>query len=355
MRPHQAPTPSLAHPARPGPWSWRWPRSPCRPRASSPPTWCWSRSSAPPLSTSAPTSVDPRRRLRRAARRGHDPHPRRRAPARRHQHQDRRRDRHRHPARLLRADPGSRQRPGQRGALLRRPAAARRDGRRPDRHPARLRLRHPLQEVPGDGRRASAASTSTTRWRSATPTSSTEGFKKGRIRLGGYNALAYARIRKNLPGGDFDRSANQQRILRGIQAKIREKAGQPRFPRARRDQRHGRTWTPTPPRRSCSGSRRRSRMCEPQQDHDLRGAGRDRQHRAAPASCCPTSTRPARYGDDARDDATISRLLTGPDPHHDGDGARRVRVPVHAQGGLDARCSGTSAGTPRSCSASRRG
>jgi LCP family protein required for cell wall assembly len=52
-----------------------------------------------------------------------------------------------------------------------------------------------------------------------------QGFKKGKIRLGGYTALAYARIRKNLPGGDFDRSANQQRILRGIHAKIREKAG----------------------------------------------------------------------------------------------------------------------------------
>jgi LCP family protein required for cell wall assembly len=51
------------------------------------------------------------------------------------------------------------------------------------------------------------------------------GFKQGKIRLGGYTALAYARIRKNLAGGDFDRSANQQRILRGIHAKIRQKAG----------------------------------------------------------------------------------------------------------------------------------
>jgi polyisoprenyl-teichoic acid--peptidoglycan teichoic acid transferase len=56
-----------------------------------------------------------------------------------------------------------------------------------------------------------------------------QGFKKGRIRLGGYTALAYARIRKNLIRGDFDRSANQQRILRGIHAKIREKASQRGF------------------------------------------------------------------------------------------------------------------------------
>ena len=51
-----------------------------------------------------------------------------------------------------------------------------------------------------------------------------QGFEQGRIRLGGYTSLAYARVRKGLIGGDFDRSANQQRILRGIHAKIREKA-----------------------------------------------------------------------------------------------------------------------------------
>lgn len=50
------------------------------------------------------------------------------------------------------------------------------------------------------------------------------GFKKGRIRLGGYTSLAFARIRKSLPAGDFDRSANQQRVLVGIQEKIREKS-----------------------------------------------------------------------------------------------------------------------------------
>ncbi|MBJ7357425.1 LCP family protein [Nocardioides sp.] len=51
------------------------------------------------------------------------------------------------------------------------------------------------------------------------------GFKKGKIRLGGYTSLAFARSRKALLGGDFDRSANQQRILRGIHHKIRQKAG----------------------------------------------------------------------------------------------------------------------------------
>ena len=56
-----------------------------------------------------------------------------------------------------------------------------------------------------------------------------DGFRRGRIRLDGYSAMAFSRIRKELPGGDFDRSANQQRTLRGIQARIRERADQPGF------------------------------------------------------------------------------------------------------------------------------
>jgi polyisoprenyl-teichoic acid--peptidoglycan teichoic acid transferase len=56
-----------------------------------------------------------------------------------------------------------------------------------------------------------------------------EGFAQGRIRLGGYDAMAFSRIRKELPGGDFDRSANQQRTLRGIHARIRSQADRPGF------------------------------------------------------------------------------------------------------------------------------
>ncbi|MDO9454449.1 LCP family protein [Nocardioides sp.] len=47
-----------------------------------------------------------------------------------------------------------------------------------------------------------------------------DGFREGRIRLDGYGAMAFSRIRKSLPAGDFDRSANQQIVLRGIQARI---------------------------------------------------------------------------------------------------------------------------------------
>ena len=56
-----------------------------------------------------------------------------------------------------------------------------------------------------------------------------KGFKKGHIRLNGYEAMAFSRVRKGLAGGDFDRSANQQRTLRGIHARIRARADEPGF------------------------------------------------------------------------------------------------------------------------------
>ena len=54
-------------------------------------------------------------------------------------------------------------------------------------------------------------------------------FKAGQIKLDGYSAMAFSRIRKSLAGGDFDRSANQQRVLRGIQRRIATRADQPGF------------------------------------------------------------------------------------------------------------------------------
>lgn len=56
-----------------------------------------------------------------------------------------------------------------------------------------------------------------------------QGFETGKIHLNGYLALSFARIRKTLLRGDFDRSANQQRVLVGIHAKIRERAAQRGF------------------------------------------------------------------------------------------------------------------------------
>lgn len=56
-----------------------------------------------------------------------------------------------------------------------------------------------------------------------------QGFDKGTFRVNGHGATAFARIRKTLPGGDFARSANQQRVLKGIQAKVARGADDPGF------------------------------------------------------------------------------------------------------------------------------
>lgn len=56
-----------------------------------------------------------------------------------------------------------------------------------------------------------------------------KGFKQGKVKVNGMKAVEFARIRKSLPGGDFDRSANQQLVLRGIQAKVAKRAQQPGF------------------------------------------------------------------------------------------------------------------------------
>ncbi|QCX28060.1 LCP family protein [Nocardioides jishulii] len=56
-----------------------------------------------------------------------------------------------------------------------------------------------------------------------------EGFQPGKIKLSWYDAMAFSRIRKGLRDGDFGRSANQQRVIRGIHAKIVEKQREPGF------------------------------------------------------------------------------------------------------------------------------
>lgn len=55
------------------------------------------------------------------------------------------------------------------------------------------------------------------------------GFPAGKIKLGGYDAMAFSRIRHNLIAGDFDRSANQQRTILGILGQILKRADQPGF------------------------------------------------------------------------------------------------------------------------------
>jgi LCP family protein required for cell wall assembly len=55
------------------------------------------------------------------------------------------------------------------------------------------------------------------------------GFPAGKIHLGGYDAMAYSRIRHTLPRGDFQRSEHQEIVLKAIQAKVRANADRPGF------------------------------------------------------------------------------------------------------------------------------
>lgn len=56
-----------------------------------------------------------------------------------------------------------------------------------------------------------------------------KGFTVGRQHLDGMGALAFSRVRKSLPRGDFDRSANQQETIRAIQAQVARRADEPGF------------------------------------------------------------------------------------------------------------------------------
>jgi len=55
------------------------------------------------------------------------------------------------------------------------------------------------------------------------------GFPAGKIHLGGYDAMAYSRIRHTLPRGDFQRSEHQEIVLKAIQAKVRANAAKPGY------------------------------------------------------------------------------------------------------------------------------
>lgn len=55
------------------------------------------------------------------------------------------------------------------------------------------------------------------------------GYRVGRNRVNGLQAMVFARIRKSFPNGDFDRSANQQRTLLGILRRVRANVDRPGF------------------------------------------------------------------------------------------------------------------------------
>ncbi|RYU10017.1 LCP family protein [Nocardioides iriomotensis] len=56
-----------------------------------------------------------------------------------------------------------------------------------------------------------------------------KGYKVGKNHLTGFQAEIFARIRKSFPRGDFDRSGNQQDVMRGILAQVRGGMDKPGF------------------------------------------------------------------------------------------------------------------------------
>jgi len=56
-----------------------------------------------------------------------------------------------------------------------------------------------------------------------------QGYRVGRNALNPFQALIFGRVRHPLPNGDFDRSGNQQELLRGILRKVRVRRSQPGF------------------------------------------------------------------------------------------------------------------------------
>ena len=56
-----------------------------------------------------------------------------------------------------------------------------------------------------------------------------QGYKRGQNNLNPFQALIFGRIRHGLPRGDFDRSMNQQELLRSILRKVRAHESQPGF------------------------------------------------------------------------------------------------------------------------------
>ena len=56
-----------------------------------------------------------------------------------------------------------------------------------------------------------------------------QGYHRGVNKLNGFQALIFGRVRHPLPRGDFDRSANQQELLRSILRKVRARQDQPGF------------------------------------------------------------------------------------------------------------------------------
>ena len=131
-----------------------------------------------------------------------------------------------------------------------------------------------------------------------------QGYHRGVNKLNPFQALIFGRVRHPLPRGDFDRSANQQELLRSILRKVRAHEQQPGFMergRAGGGEEHGHR-----PRRrpSSTGSPRRSPRSSPAK---LKGCVvQGPTGNAGGASVVFASVAQARrLGNDARRDGTL--------------------------------------------------
>lgn len=132
-----------------------------------------------------------------------------------------------------------------------------------------------------------------------------EGFQPGRIKLGWYDAMAYSRIRKGLVNGDFGRSSNQQKVIRGIHRRILEKQREPGFMERGVAAVLKHTDTDASPAElyriaQAIGRVRPTKISTCVVQGSLGQAG-------AASVVFPDVAAARRYGDDARNDATISR------------------------------------------------
>ncbi len=133
-----------------------------------------------------------------------------------------------------------------------------------------------------------------------------EGFEAGRIRLDGYGAMAFSRVRKELPGGDFDRSANQQRVLRGIQRRVAEQADRRGFLESGVLTVLEHTDTDLSPAELFRLARAVAEV-DPRRITGCVVQGTPTTTSFGASVVLPAADDARRYGDDARDDAVISR------------------------------------------------
>ena len=130
---------------------------------------------------------------------------------------------------------------------------------------------------------------------------------RGTNHFDGAQALDYARTRRNLDGGDFERAAHHQALLLGYLRGLRDRADEEGFMERDRPRCPGRprerpgTDRPLPPGPGRHPGRPRAGDRLHHRRHGRDDRGRE------PRSSTPTPRRPARSGNDAEGDARLQR------------------------------------------------